>query len=85
MLLVIVFANRRDQVRRVYERLQKQGLDASCRERLTQVKRTNPKRFKSGRIRVLIATDVGVVVFTSMVSAMLLTTIRRRTRGTFPA
>jgi len=57
---VIVFANRRDQVRRVYERLQKQGLECGILSgEVAQVKRTKTlERFKSGRIRVLIATDV---------------------------
>ena len=57
---VIVFANRRDQVRRVYERLQKQGLECGILSgEVAQVKRTKTlERFKSRRIRVLIATDV---------------------------
>ena len=57
---VIVFANRRDQVRRVYERLNKQGLECGILSGdVAQVKRTKTlERFKTGRIRVLIATDV---------------------------
>ena len=57
---VIVFANRRDQVRRVHERLQKSGLECGILSgEITQAKRTKTlEQFKSGRIRVLIATDV---------------------------
>ena len=57
---VIVFANRRDQVRRVHERLQKQGLECGILSgEITQAKRTKTlEQFKSGRIRVLVATDV---------------------------
>ena len=57
---VIVFANRRDVVRRVHERLQKQGLDCGILSgEIAQVKRTKTlERFKSGKLRVLIATDV---------------------------
>ena len=57
---VIVFANRRDVVRKVYERLQKQGLDCGILSgEIAQVKRTKTlERFKSGKLRVLIATDV---------------------------
>ena len=57
---VIVFANRRDVVRRVHERLQKQGLDCGILSgEITQAKRTKTlERFKTGKLRVLIATDV---------------------------
>ena len=57
---VIVFANRRDVVRKVHERLQKQGLDCGILSgEIAQVKRTKTlERFKSGKLRVLIATDV---------------------------
>ena len=57
---VIVFANRRDQVRKVYERLQKKGVDCGILSgEVTQAKRTKTlERFKSGKIRVLVATDV---------------------------
>ena len=57
---VIVFANRRDVVRKVHERLQKQGLDCGILSgEIAQAKRTKTlERFKSGKLRVLIATDV---------------------------
>ena len=57
---VIVFANRRDVVRKVHERLQKQGLDCGILSgEIAQVKRTKTlERFKSGKLRVLVATDV---------------------------
>ena len=57
---VIVFANRRDVVRKVHERLQKQGLDCGILSgEIAQVKRTKTlERFKSGKLRGLIATDV---------------------------
>ena len=57
---VIVFANRRDVVRKVHERLHKQGLDCGILSgEIAQVKRTKTlERFKSGKLRVLIATDV---------------------------
>ena len=57
---VIVFANRRDVVRKVHERLQKHGLDCGILSgEIAQVKRTKTlERFKSGKLRVLIATDV---------------------------
>ena len=57
---VIVFANRRDVVRKVHERLQKQGLDCGILSgEIAQVRRTKTlERFKSGKLRVLIATDV---------------------------
>ena len=57
---VIVFANRRDVVRKVHERLQKQGLDCGILSgEIAQIKRTKTlERFKSGKLRVLIATDV---------------------------
>jgi ATP-dependent RNA helicase RhlB len=57
---VIVFANRRDVVRKVHERLQKQGLDCGILSgEIPQAKRTKTlERFKTGKLRVLIATDV---------------------------
>lgn len=57
---VIVFANRRDVVRKVHERLQRQGLDCGILSgEIAQVRRTKTlERFKSGKLRVLIATDV---------------------------
>ena len=57
---VLVFANRRDQVRRLHERLQRAGF--SCGELsgdVPQHKRTRTlERFKRGDIQVLVATDV---------------------------
>jgi len=57
---VIVFANRRDHVRKVYERLQKKGIECGILSgEVTQAKRTKTlEHFKSGKIRVLVATDV---------------------------
>lgn len=57
---VIVFANRRDQVRRLYERLRKSGVSCGMLSgEIAQVKRTKTlEQFKDGRINVLVATDV---------------------------
>ncbi len=57
---VIVFANRRDQVRRLYERLRKGGVPCGVLSgEVPQNKRTRTlEQFKSGKIRVLVATDV---------------------------
>ena len=57
---VIVFANRRDVVRKVHQRLQKQGVDCGILSgEIAQAKRTKTlERFRSGKLRVLIATDV---------------------------
>ncbi|GAB3310947.1 DEAD/DEAH box helicase family protein [Haliea atlantica] len=57
---VIVFANRRDQVRRLHERLRKAGVAAGILSgEIHQSKRTSTlEAFKQGRIKVLVATDV---------------------------
>ena len=57
---VIVFANRRDQVRRLYERLRKAGVSCGMLSgEIPQVKRTKTlDQFKRGDIGVLVATDV---------------------------
>jgi len=57
---VIVFANRRDQVRRLHERLRKSGIAAGILSgEIPQVKRTRTlEQFKKGGIKVLVATDV---------------------------
>jgi len=57
---VIVFANRRDQVRRLHERLRKSGIAAGILSgEIPQVKRTRTlEQFKRGDIKVLVATDV---------------------------
>ncbi|MFT4613079.1 MAG: ATP-dependent RNA helicase RhlB [Bacteroidia bacterium] len=57
---VIVFANRRDQVRRLHERLRKAGLSAGILSgEIPQAKRTKTlEQFKQGEIKVLVATDV---------------------------
>lgn len=57
---VIVFANRRDQVRRLYERLRKAGIRCGMLSgEIAQAKRTKTlDQFKSGEISVLVATDV---------------------------
>jgi len=57
---VIVFANRRDQVRRLHERLRKAGVRAGILSgEISQDKRTKTlERFKSGDLAVLVATDV---------------------------
>ncbi len=57
---VIVFANRRDQVRRLHERLCKSGISAGILSgEIPQAKRTRTlEQFKQGEIKVLVATDV---------------------------
>jgi ATP-dependent RNA helicase RhlB len=57
---VIVFANRRDQVRRLHERLCKSGVSAGILSgEIPQAKRTRTlEQFKQGEIKVLVATDV---------------------------
>jgi len=57
---VIVFANRRDQVRRLYEKLRKAGLSCGMLSgEVPQNKRTRTlEQFKSGEVKVLVATDV---------------------------
>ena len=57
---VIVFANRRDQVRRLHERLRKSGISAGILSgEIPQAKRTRTlEQFKQGDIKVLVATDV---------------------------
>jgi len=56
---IIIFANRRDQVRRLYEKLRKVGVQCGMLSgEITQVKRTRTlESFKSGRTKVLVATD----------------------------
>ena len=57
---VIIFANRRDQVRRLYEKLRKGGVHCGMLSgEVTQAKRTKTlENFRSGRSKVLVATDV---------------------------
>ncbi|MEH6580359.1 MAG: ATP-dependent RNA helicase RhlB [Halioglobus sp.] len=57
---IIVFANRRDQVRRLHERLRKSGVSAGILSgEVPQNKRTRTlEDFKKGAIKVLVATDV---------------------------
>ena len=57
---VIVFANRRDQVRRLYEKLRKSGVSCGMLSgEVPQNKRTRTlEQFKSGEVKVLVATDV---------------------------
>ncbi len=57
---VIVFANRRDQVRRLYERLRKGGFRCGVLSgEVPQSKRTRTlEQFKERTIQVLVATDV---------------------------
>jgi ATP-dependent RNA helicase RhlB len=57
---VIVFANRRDQVRRLHERLRKSGVSCGILSgEVPQAKRTRTlEDFKQGKIKVLVATDV---------------------------
>lgn len=57
---VIVFANRRDQVRKLHERLRKSGVSAGILSgEIPQAKRTRTlEQFKTGEIKVLVATDV---------------------------
>ena len=56
----IVFANRRDQTRWLYERLSKTSVTCGMLSgEVAQQKRTSTlKRFKEGKIKVLVATDV---------------------------
>ena len=64
----IVFANRRDQVRSLYEKLRKGGISRGILSgEITQAKRTRTLAdFKSGKIKVLVATDVAGRVSTWM-------------------
>ena len=57
---VMIFANRRDQVRRLYEKLRKEGVQCGMLSgEITQAKRTKTlENFKSGRSKVMVATDV---------------------------
>ncbi|WP_372758522.1 ATP-dependent RNA helicase RhlB [Litorivivens sp.] len=57
---VIVFANRRDQTRRLHERLRKSGIRCGLLSgEIAQNKRTQTlQQFKDGTIQVLVATDV---------------------------
>ena len=57
---VIVFANRRDQTRKLYERLRKSGVRCGILSgEIPQNKRSSTlKRFKGGELQVLVATDV---------------------------
>ncbi len=57
---VIVFANRRDQVRNVEKQLKKQGISTALLSgEITQNKRIQTlEKFRSGKIKVLIATDI---------------------------
>ncbi|MEM6483443.1 MAG: ATP-dependent RNA helicase RhlB [Pseudomonadota bacterium] len=57
---VIIFANRRDQVRRLFERLRKAGIKCGMLSgEIAQAKRTRTlDQFKSGEVGVLVATDV---------------------------
>jgi ATP-dependent RNA helicase RhlB len=57
---VIVFANRRDQVRRLYEKLRRGGFPCGVLSgEVPQNKRTRTlEQFKDGSIKVLVATDV---------------------------
>ncbi len=56
----IVFANRRDQVRRLHEQLSKRGIDCGILSgEVAQQKRTKTlQRFKDRDLRILVATDV---------------------------
>ncbi len=57
---LIVFANRRDQTRKLYERLRKGGVRCGILSgEIPQNKRSNTlKSFKEGKLQVLVATDV---------------------------
>lgn len=57
---VIVFANRRDQVRRLHEQLSKRKVSCGILSgEVPQQKRTRTlDQFKSGKLKVLVATDV---------------------------
>ena len=55
----IVFANRRDQTRWLYERLSKTSVTCGMLSGEVAQQRTSTlKRFKEGKIKVLVATDV---------------------------
>lgn len=56
----IVFANRRDQVRRLHEQLGKRGIDCGILSgEVAQQKRTRTlQRFKDGDTKIIVATDV---------------------------
>lgn len=57
---VIIFANRRDEVRRLHEKLQRDGVDAGILSgEIPQQKRVKTlENFRSGKTKVLVATDV---------------------------
>src|SRR5690606_33090746 len=57
---VIIFANRRDQTRRLFEKLQKSGIRCGMLSgEIPQNKRTRTLQdFKDGKIQCLVATDV---------------------------
>jgi len=57
---VIVFANRRDQTRKLYERLRKAGVRCGILSgEIPQAKRSSTlQKFKEGGLQVLVATDV---------------------------
>jgi ATP-dependent RNA helicase RhlB len=57
---VLVFSNRRDWTRRISERLQNQGIDAThLSGDVNQDQRVKKlERFREGKVRVLVATDV---------------------------
>ncbi|MEP5764829.1 MAG: ATP-dependent RNA helicase RhlB [Halieaceae bacterium] len=57
---VIIFANRRDQVRKLYEKLRRAGLPCGVLSgEVPQNKRTRTlEDFKNGNLKVLVATDV---------------------------
>ena len=57
---VIVFANRRDQTRKLFERLRKAGVKCGILSgEISQQKRSSTlKSFKEGKLQVLVATDV---------------------------
>jgi ATP-dependent RNA helicase RhlB len=57
---VIIFANRRDQVRKLHERLRKSGVSCGILSgEVPQNKRTRTlEQFKQGELKVLVATDV---------------------------
>lgn len=57
---IIVFANMKNEARRLSERLQRNGIECLLLSgEVPQVKRTNRlESFRSGRIKVLVATDV---------------------------
>lgn len=56
----IIFANRRDQVRRLHEQLSKRGIKCGVLSgEVAQNKRTRTlERFKSGELELIVATDV---------------------------